>query len=266
MNAIIGIPLEHSMSPVLHNEMYRLLDIETELIKDEYKDITSLVDRIKNNPYDLTAVTMPYKESIISLLDEVDAEAREIGSVNTVVNKNIVLKGYNTDVYGIEYALRDTELKDKNILIIGAGGVARTVMYVVNKLGGNILCVNRTKEKAEKLVEKFNGKVVELENIKPEDIDVIINTTSIGMYPNIDESPVPKELLRSNQTVFDIVYNPVETKLLQHAKDIGAKTISGLDMFIAQGVKQVELWQGVTIHTEKYIDQLRVLLINKIKS
>ena len=91
MNAIIGIPLEHSMSPVLHNEMYRLLDIETELIKDEYKDITSLVDRIKNNPYDLTAVTMPYKESIISLLDEVDAEAREIGSVNTVVNNLIVL-------------------------------------------------------------------------------------------------------------------------------------------------------------------------------
>ncbi len=264
MNAVIGFPLEHSLSPVLHAEIYRILGIDSELIKDEDDDVCDLVERIKQKPYELIAVTMPHKQAIIELLDEVDDEAREIGSVNTVVNRNGVLYGYNTDISGIEYALGSTEIKNQNVLVVGAGGVARAVMHVVKKLGGNILCANRTIEKAEKLVGEFGGEVVLIESLESEDINVIINTTSIGMYPDLNESVVPQEFITEKHTVFDIVYNPIETRLVQQAKAVGAKTISGIDMFISQGVRQVELWRGIKTDLEKHFNQLKEILIKKI--
>ncbi len=265
MNAVIGNPLEHSLSPVLHNEMYKILSVGCEFVKDEDESIENLIERIKNKPYELVAVTMPHKQSIIDFLDDIDTEAKEIGSVNTVINKEGKLKGYNTDIFGIEYALRDIDLENKNVLVIGAGGVARTVMFVIRKMKGNIVCTNRTKEKAESLIEEFGGKFGTLEEMKFEDIDVIINTTSIGMYPHIDQSPLSKEFLQPKHTVFDIVYNPVETKLLQDAKEVGVKVISGLEMFIAQGIKQIELWQDAPIDVDKYYSDLRNVLIENIK-
>jgi shikimate dehydrogenase len=264
MNAVIGKPIKHSMSPVLHNKMYRLLGIESELIKDEDESIANLVERIKQTPYELTAVTMPYKQDIIPLLDEIDVDAKEIGSINTVINIDGILKGYNTDIYGIEYSLRDIDIENKNVLIIGAGGVARTVMYVIKKMRGNIMCANRTIEQAESLVEEFGGKVVQLEEVLPENVDIIINTTSVGMYPDIDMSLVPKEFLQSKHTVFDIVYNPIQTKFLLEAEEIGAKIISGLDMFIAQGIRQIELWQDINIDIGEHKKNIKTLLTKNV--
>lgn len=263
-NSVIGYPLEHSLSPILHNELYCLLGIEAELIKDEDDDIKNLVSRIRNKPYGLTAVTMPHKQSIIEYLDEVEDNALEINSVNTIVNKKGKLFGYNTDVYGIEYALRDVEIKNKSVLIIGAGGVARPVAYFISQAGGKPLFSNRTREKAEALVKDFGGRVVEMEELKSENVDIIINTTPIGMSPDFDSSPVPRDFLLDRHIVFDIIYNPLETKLLQDAKFAGAKVISGLDMFIAQGTRQIELWRDIKIDIGKHFDKLKELLINKI--
>lgn len=264
-NAVIGNPLGHSLGPIWHGEMYRHLDINGELVKDEGADISKLVEHIRSKPYELTAVTTPHKESILELLDVIDKEAREIGAVNTVINKDDILTGYNTDVNGIEYALRDIDLAEKSILVVGAGGATRAIMHVLKKNGANINCINRTKEKAQKLMDEFGGKVLVFGDLNPEDIDVIINTTPVGMYPNIDDSPVPKDFIRSKHIVFDIVYNPIDTRLLQDAKNVGAQTILGLDMFIAQGLKQIELWQGVEIDIEKHLDRLKTLLINNLK-
>ncbi|PIZ94387.1 MAG: shikimate dehydrogenase [Candidatus Magasanikbacteria bacterium CG_4_10_14_0_2_um_filter_37_12] len=264
MNAVIGNPLEHSLSPILHNEMYRLLNIEAEFIKDEDENIYNLVERIKNKPYELTAVTMPHKQLIINLLDEIDSGVKKIGAVNTVINKNGILIGYNTDMYGIEYALRNSNVENKKILIVGAGASARTVAFVIKKMNGNILWTNRNQEKAKILAQEFGGRVVELENIQPEQVDVVINTTPVGMYPDVEKSPVPKEFLQSHHAVFDIVYNPLETKFLADARETGAQVISGIDMFIAQGMQQIELWQGIKINIDGYYSNLKTVLFEHL--
>jgi len=264
-NSVIGYPLEHSFSSVLHAPIYSSLGIKADFIEDADENITNLVDRIKNTPYELVCVTMPHKQSIINYLDEVDEVAKKIGAVNTVINRNGKLIGYNTDVFGIEFALRNVEINHKNVLIIGAGGVARPVAYCISNNGGNIFYTNRTRDKVEVLKNDFGGKVMEMENLKSEEIDIIINTTPIGMYPD-DNMPIDKNFLLNKHVVFDVIYNPIKTKLLIEAEKCGAKIISGLDMFIAQGIRQDELWLGREIDVEKYISELRELLINKINS
>lgn len=263
MNVVIGKPLEHSLSPILHNELYRLLGIDNEFIKCESDDIEFLVNEIKDKNYEMTAVTMPYKQTVMKYLDEIDGVAEKIGAVNTIINRNGKLIGYNMDVYGVEYALRGVEIRNKNVLIIGAGGVARPVAYYINQAGGNLLIYNRTKEKAEDLKKDFGGEVVDLEKLVSKEIDLIINTTPIGMYPDIDNLPASLDILSSKQVVFDVLYNPFKTKLLVEAEKHGARIIFGLDMFIAQGIKQDELWLCEMINADKYIDQLRNLLIGK---
>lgn len=259
-NAVIGYPLGHSLSPFLHRELYRRLNIDAEFVKDEGDDVVGLVERIKTKPYQLTAVTMPHKQSVISFLDEVDVGAKAIGSVNTITNIDQILHGYNTDILGIEYALRNVELNDKKVLLIGAGGVARTLAYIIKKHGGKLLIANRTRTHAEKLAEEFSGEALDFMPPTLEEIDVIINTTPIGMFPNWRVSPVPKEFLLSRHIVFDMIYNPEQTQLLTDAQEVGARTISGLDMFVAQGIRQVELWQGIGIMNEELFGELKELM------
>ena len=231
------------MSPILHNEIYRQFGIESQLIKDEDADIEKLVERIKKQPYELTAVTIPYKQAIIRYLDEINCEAKKIGAINTVINKNGKLVGYNTDIVGIRKALASVVLSDKNVLVLGAGGAARPVAYFVSQRGGKAFYCNRTMARARELADEFGGMAIEEDGLKQISFDVIINATPVGMYPRIDDMPIKSEILSPKQTIFDIVYNPPQTKLLQIAKEAGARVISGLDMFIYQGVAQVELWQ-----------------------
>lgn len=244
INAVIGFPLNHSQSPTLHNLIYAESGIDAELIKDEDPNIANLVERIKTKPYSLIAVTIPHKQTIMPYLDEIDEEAKKIGAVNTVINKNGKLYGHNTDITGIKQTFAGVEIKNKKVLIMGAGGVTRPVAYFIQQNDGQILIQNRTRNKAEKLAQDFGGKIVELSTLDSHDLDIIINTTPIGMYPKINESPLPTYLLRAGQTVFDIVYNPMETKLLKEAKNVGAKTISGIKMFEAQARAQIKIWMN----------------------
>ncbi len=250
MNAVIGDLLTHSLSPILHDEIYRQFGIESKLIKDEDVDIEKLVGRIREQPYELTAVTIPHKQAIIRYLDEIDCEAKKIGAVNTVINKNGKLVGYNTDIVGIRKALAGVVLSDKNVLVFGAGGAARPVAYFVSQCGGKEFYCSRTLARARGLADEFGGTAIEEYDLGQISFDVIINATPVGMYPKIDDTPIKSEILSPKQTVFDIVYNPLQTKLLQIAKEIGANVIYGLDMFIYQGIEQVNLWQGKNIDVD----------------
>ena len=278
LNAVIGYPLVHTRSPRLHNPVYELLKLNAVLSPISDSNIKQLVAVIRTRPIHLTAVTMPHKQSIMPLLDSVDTAAKKVGAVNTVVNRRGKLYGYNTDVAGIEYALRDTKLKDRNVLLVGAGGAANAVAYVIKQKKGNLLYLNRTVEKAEELQKMFWGVVIKNTPLNPpskeggrkipklnaKGIDVIINATPVGMYPKIDEVPIPEELLDTHQTVFDLVYNPIDTKLLKLAKKKGAKTVSGLDMFAVQGLRQIELWTGKKVITPKMVERVKKNIRNDL--
>ncbi|MSU56465.1 MAG: shikimate dehydrogenase [Candidatus Taylorbacteria bacterium] len=285
LNAVIGYPLSHSRSPKLHNPVYELLKLNAVLSPISNPDVKALVAEIRSLPLHLTAVTMPHKQSIMPLLDSVDAAAKKVGAVNTVINKKGKLHGYNTDVAGIEYALRDTKLKDRNVLLVGAGGAANAVAYVIKQKKGNLLYLNRTEKHAEELQKRFGGIVLSFEDtttpprrlgtppqlrrggtgrLSPQGIDVIINATPVGMYPKIDDVPIPEELLDKHQAVFDLVYNPVDTKLLKLARKKGAKIISGLDMFAVQGLRQIELWTGKKIITKSLVEKVKNNLLKTL--
>jgi len=263
LNAVTGHPLGHTFSPTLHNAVYEKLGLNAVMLAFPQEDIKKFVEEIRTLPIHLSAVTLPHKLEIMKYLDEIDPVANEIGAVNTVINRKGKLFGYNTDVIGMEKGLEKTNLRGKKTLIVGAGGAARPASWLVKKLGGKLLCVNRTHEKAVQLMGAFGGKALTMNQLKPDDIDIIINCTSVGMSPGEDVSPLPKKLLARHQTVFDLIYNPVETKLLRDAKTAGAKTISGITMLVAQGLEQIRLWSGKTL-PPRTISNIEKLLIQAL--
>ncbi len=244
LNAVTGYPLGHTLSPQLHQIIYRNLKINAVMLAFPNQDIGEMMTVMRTLPVHLLAVTIPHKKAVIGHLDFVDETAKKIGAVNTVINKNGKLHGYNTDVIGIQNALKSVNLSNKNVLILGAGGAARPLCFFLRQERANIFCHNRTMEKAEELMNEFGGKPIQENELEKAKIDVIINATPVGMKPEPGESPFPKNLLHAGQTVFDCVYNPIETQLLKDAKQAGAATISGIDMLMGQAIAQVELWQG----------------------
>ena len=243
---LIGKPIEHSLSPVIHNALFKKYNINAVYLTFEVDDLDSAVKGVKALGISGLNVTMPYKEQILEFLDELSEEANAIGSVNTVVNREGKLIGYNTDGIGALKALkRFTEVENKNILVLGAGGAGKAIAYTLSRLA-KVVVLNRTERKAKEL-EKFGVKGDKLSKESLEHYlgwaDIVINATSLGM--NEDKSPIPKELLRENLVVFDIVYSPLETKLLREAREAGCLTIDGLWMLIYQGAESFRLWTGV---------------------
>lgn len=243
-NAVTGYPLGHSLSPKLHGKIYEMLGVNAVMLPYPQENIETMIDIVKTLPIQLVAVTLPHKQKVIQYLDEVEKTAKEIGSVNTVINKNGKLFGYNTDIIGIAEALKDVEIKGKNVIILGAGGAARPLSFFLKNNHANIFCLNRTQTRAEELMREFGGTALDNRALEKTKIDIIINATPIGMAPKINESPFSEKLLQSDQTVFDLIYNPSETLLLKDAKKVGAKTINGMPMLIAQALEQVKLWAG----------------------
>ncbi|MBI5125474.1 MAG: shikimate dehydrogenase, partial [Planctomycetes bacterium] len=192
------------------------------------------------------SVTIPHKEAIVPLLDGLDPLAREIVAVNTVVNKAGKLMGYNTDSTA---ALRELEeavgdLKGRKATLIGAGGAARAIAFGLKKRGADITLVNRTEDRARRLAQELGCHYRRFEDVTRIDGEVLINTTSVGMYPKTDVSPVPPEAIRPGMWVFDIVYNPLQTCLLKEAEERGCRTLDGIRMFLYQAAQQFELWTG----------------------
>lgn len=258
---VIGHPLGHSQSPVLHDAVYQLLGINAVLLAQPHLTPESLIHVIKTLSIELTAVTLPYKETVIKYIDQCSTEVQTLKTVNTLIYRHGKICGYNTDIDGIAFALRDISLNGKRVLVIGAGGTARAMSYFLNKNQCTLFFLNRTHSKAIALANEFSGTPIRQNELHSTDLDIIINTTPIGLHPIVHDSPLPHYTFSSHQVVFDVIYHPVSTQLLKEANKQGAKTISGIDMFIGQGLKQIELLTGKSIESTSLISTLRKLLI-----
>ncbi len=244
LNAVIGFPLVHTKSPILHHMIYQILKLDAVLLAFPGEDLESFVQSVRTLPIGLVAVTMPFKEKILHYLDECCSSVEALKAVNTIINQNGKLKGYNTDVDGIAFALKDITLHRKNVLLIGAGGAARAAAYFLKKHFVNIFWYNRSKENALRIKDEFGGTIINTIHDIDDKIDIIINATPSGMFPENHTTPLPDFQFSAEQIVFDMIYHPINTTLLNNAKNLGAKIISGLDMFIGQGIRQIELWTG----------------------
>lgn len=191
------------------------------------------------------SVSMPHKIKVMKYLDSIDETARAIGAVNTIVNDDGVLTGYNSDWIGAMTALKEvTEIKDKDALVLGAGGAARAIVYGLSKEDAKVKVVNRTVSKAEELAKRYDVNFGSLEELRDvSDYDIIVNATSVGLG-NPLESLLPQNLLSSGQTVFDVVFVPLESKLIKEAKEIGCKIVPGWKMLLYQAVWQFEKYTG----------------------
>ncbi len=264
---VIGNPIEHSISPQLHNTINTLLNVDAVYVpfKVEKDDLENAVKGIKALNLVGVNVTVPYKKEIIKFLDDKTKEALLMGAVNTVKNIDGRLYGYNTDAEGFSRSFKEeagTGFKGKKVVIIGAGGAARAIAVKIAIEGAEkISIVNRTVSKAQDIAEIIsNNYGTEVICYGPKDAgfkedfhkgDIIINTTSAGMFPNVDESPVGKGFVFSeNQIVYDVIYNPSKTKFLKKAEKSGCKVINGLGMLFYQGISAYEIWTGIKINNE----------------
>lgn len=207
-------------------------------------------------------VSMPYKEDIMKYLDKIDETAKKIGAVNTVVNANGVLEGYNTDYYGAKIALEKTfKLKGKTVLIIGAGGAARAISAAVKELGAKeVFITNRTFEKAEKLAEEFDLSLIKFDEIKNIKADLLVNATPVGMNPDTEKIIIDISLLNNFKALLDVVTAPPETLLMKESKKKGLTVIPGYLMSLYQSAKQFELYTGIEAPLDVMKESLKELL------
>lgn len=251
---VVGNPIEHSLSPPMHNNAYKQMNMDYVYVAFSVDNIEKLIESAKTLNIIGLNITIPYKTQVIEYLDEIDETAKQINAVNTITFKNGIAKGYNTDGTGaVKSILKYTSLKDKNVLVIGAGGASKAITFtLLNQEIKELNIANRSIENAQKLKDnliKQTGyeninchRIKDVESII-EDMDIIINTTPIGMYPNTDVNPpITTDKISQKHTVMDIIYNPMETTLLKQAKENGATVIPGTHMLINQAVTAFELF------------------------
>jgi shikimate dehydrogenase len=258
--AIIGDPVIHSLSPAIHNAAFKELGINFVYMAFTVtnKELMTAIMGVRSLGIKGLNVTMPHKNAVIKYLDDVDMTAKEIGAVNTILSSHGKLIGYNTDGIGAMVALQKNglDLKRKKLVLLGAGGAAKAIAYNVVRDVDELVIINRTPEKATIFVntlrksvgKKVKSRLLSFPVLKEElnDAHILINATSVGMYPKSNISPVPSCLLRSDLNVMDIVYNPLETRLVLESKSLGAKVVSGLEMLIYQGAVAFEIWTNIS--------------------
>ena len=253
---VIGDPIEHTLSPVMHNAAFEALKLDYVFLAFKVKpaEVGNAISGMRALTIHGLNVTMPHKNAVIKYLDDVDPAATAIASVNTILNKDGRLLGFNTDGVGALNALEQNgvEPRGKKVLLLGAGGSAKAIAYTLSQEVDELVILNRTPkpaaELADLLKQKFKKKInagelspsIIKDNLA--DSDVLINATSVGMKPNANQTPVAPEWLKPDLAVMDIVYNPIETKLAKDAKAAGAKVVSGVEMLIYQGAVSFEIW------------------------
>jgi shikimate dehydrogenase len=245
---VIGNPIEHSLSPKLHNYWIKENNIEAkyEKLKLNENEIKSLILEVREQKLNGVNVTVPFKKKVINYLDDLSLEAEKTQSVNTIYFKNNKVIGHNTDIEGFELAIRNLKfnMMDKKIFILGAGGVVPSIVFALNRMKvSEIIISNRTKTKAEQLNNLFkNLKIVNWGDI-PE-FDVIINATSIGLNKN-DEINLDFTKIGKNKLFYDVIYNPKETNFLKTGKRLGNVIENGKLMFIYQAFLAFNLWHEI---------------------
>jgi 3-dehydroquinate dehydratase/shikimate dehydrogenase len=249
---VIGNPIHHSLSPHLHNAGFQARRINAVYVPFLVRDLRDFLEARRALGVAGFSVTIPHKETLLKLLDGCDPLAAEIGAVNTVVVRGGgKLFGYNTDYVGVLRALeRRISLAGSAVLILGAGGSARAVAFALARAGANVRICARRPARARSLARVVGGEAIERRHLRREFFDAIVNTTPVGMYPHANESPLAAGELNC-RLVFDAVYRPRRTKLLAMAERRGIESVSGLDMFVAQGTAQWEIWTGERAPVEK---------------
>jgi shikimate dehydrogenase len=256
---VIGDPVSHSLSPAMHNAAFKALGVDSEY-SFEAKQIKSselgkFMDEIRENIH-MLAVTIPHKETIVHYVDKLDNTAKEIGAVNTVINDDGVLTGYNTDCPGaINILKQHTNLAGKAVVVLGSGGTAKAIVHGLSKEGLRVIICSRNKEESEKLAAKYNAVSLPWEAIgNVAEADIIINTTPIGRngeeFPHIIQNLKDRQKLdnkgKPTQIIFDVNYNPDGIPLLKQAEELGLTAIDGLELLLQQGILQFELYTGLS--------------------
>jgi len=258
---IIGNPVEHTASPIMHNAVIKKLGLNYVYVplKVEKNKLGVMLEAIKAANISGVNITIPFKETVIPYLDEIDLIAKQIGAVNTIVNINGTLKGYNTDGQGFLYSLKNIyniSLLEKSVVILGSGGSAKAIAFsLLQEKISELVIINRTLPRAIDLKEKLGMSskapilAYSLDDPMLNDLlskaQLIINTTSMGMEPNINNAPITNfNWIKKDHIIYDIIYKPMETLFIQKAKQKGAKTLSGLEMLIGQGLLSFKLFTG----------------------
>ena len=257
---VIGNPINHSLSPKIHNHWLKenRINATYDKLKIENKEIKGLIQDIKQKKIAGCNVTVPFKKAVIPYLDELSLEAEKTQSVNTIVLKNNSLIGHNTDISGFTRAIKDLNfnIKNKRVFILGAGGVVPSIIFALSKMEvSKIIISNRTRQKAENLKMQFNNLNI-LDWGKVEDFDVIINATSLGL--NNEEINLNYSNFGKDKLFYDVIYNPSETKFLKEGKRLGNKVENGRLMFVYQACEAFRLWHGlepkINEHTYKILE------------
>ena len=253
--AVIGDPIDHSLSPNIHSAAFRELNLENSYIAYRIPkgELSEGIESLKKIKIDGFNVTIPHKIEMMKYLDKMDESCSIIGAVNTVTNTEGILKGYNTDMDGFldPFKKKEIKIQDTKILLLGAGGAARAIVAgVAKEKAKHITIANRTLEKANNLAQFANkigldANAITIENIENDlkGYDIIVNATSIGLKN--EPSPISLESIKPETVVYDIVYMPMNTDFLKKAKERGAKIIYGYEMLLGQAVRAFEIWHGI---------------------
>jgi 3-dehydroquinate dehydratase / shikimate dehydrogenase len=242
---VAGDPVAHSLSPAIMNAAFRRENVNAVYLPLHAKTLKDLLYCVREIPIHGLSITMPYKEAILAHLDNTDSHTTKIGACNTVVRaQDGKLYGFNTDTSGVVRPLerRLSTLQDAKILVLGAGGAARAAVFGLKERGAEVFILNRSLAVAQKLARRAHARSIKRADLKKFAFDVIINTTPVGMG-NSRESPLQEKEINTRY-VFDMIYDPAETRLLQLAKERGAQIIPGIEMFVHQAARQFEIWTG----------------------
>ncbi len=256
---VVGDPINHSLSPAIMNAAFRRENVNGVYLALHAKALKDLLNCVKEIPIHGMSITMPYKQAILPYLDNADSHTNKVGACNTVVRaQDGKLYGFNTDTAGVVRPLerRLSTLEDARILVIGAGGAARAAVFGLKERGAEVYVLNRTTAKAKKLAHQARARLMKRPDLKKAAFDVIINATPVGMG-NSRETPLQDKEINARY-VFDMVYDPAETRFLKLARERGAQVIPGIEMFVHQAARQFEIWTG---KPAPWDEMLRVVLL-----
>jgi shikimate dehydrogenase/3-dehydroquinate dehydratase type I len=259
---LLGNPVAHSLSPLMHNAALKKMGRDELYSAVCVQDVGGAVEGLRAMNIRGASVTIPLKVAVMEFLDDIEDDALEIGAVNTIVNEGGRLIGCNTDWRGLIRALeKKMTIKNKTFVILGAGGTARAAVYGILREGGYPMIVNRSEEKGRRLAEKFGCPFYPLAEISRLSADGLINTTSVGMSPRVQQSPVQAQLLEKFGYVMDVIYNPLQTKLLKDAAKRGCRVCFGAEMFVHQGAEQLRIWTGA----EPPVGLMKKVVLERLK-
>jgi 3-dehydroquinate dehydratase / shikimate dehydrogenase len=241
---VVGFPIEHSLSPLIHNTALGALGLDYRYLPFEAETLSEFLPLASELRVSGLSVTLPHKERILPYLDTLDETARDVGAVNTIVKTWNRLEGYNTDVEAAVAPLRGhLGLKGSSVAVIGAGGAARALVYGLLREGARVTIFNRTSARGRSLARDLGGRSLPWARLRRFPCDLLVNATPVGMAPDVDRTPVPASWIGA-PVVYDLIYNPPETLLLRQARRRGCAVIGGVDMFVAQGAAQFRLFTG----------------------